>query len=108
MRKLLSMALLVVLIGSSLGQEAQPRATLQADSHVTLAVAFSPDGLLLATGGGDGKAKLWDVATGKLRATRKGHEGPRLATLLRAVSKTPTLRNVRKTAPTESCCAAQT
>jgi hypothetical protein len=35
--KLLSMALLLVLIGSSLGQQPQPRATLHADKHVTLA-----------------------------------------------------------------------
>jgi WD40 repeat protein len=36
------------------------------------AVAFSPDGKLLATASQDGTAKLWDAATGKLKATLKG------------------------------------
>jgi len=39
------------------------------------ALSFSPDGRVLATGCGDGVLKLWDIPSGKLRATLKGHTG---------------------------------
>ena len=38
-----------------------------------LSVAFSPNGLLLATGGWDGAVKLWDVQARTLLATLEGH-----------------------------------
>jgi WD40 repeat protein len=36
-------------------------------------VAFSPDGLTLASGSLEKTIKLWDVATGELKATLEGH-----------------------------------
>jgi WD40 repeat protein len=40
-----------------------------------LAVAFSPDGRRLASGGADRSVKLWDVATGSLARTLSQHLG---------------------------------
>lgn len=39
------------------------------------ALALSPDGKLLVTGGYDQKIKLWDLATGQEKTTLKGHNG---------------------------------
>ena len=36
-------------------------------------VAFAPDGQTLVTGGYDGKTKLWDLSTGKLKGQNKFH-----------------------------------
>ena len=52
----------------------------QAPAHPTghdwgTAVAFSPDGRLLATAGSDGTVRLWDPATGEHRRTLTGHLG---------------------------------
>jgi WD40 repeat protein/class 3 adenylate cyclase/tRNA A-37 threonylcarbamoyl transferase component Bud32 len=40
-----------------------------------LSVAFSPDGQRIATGSGDGMAKVWEAASGKELLTLKGHRG---------------------------------
>jgi periodic tryptophan protein 2 len=39
-------------------------------------IAYSPDGRLLATGGQDGKIKLWDASTGACFVTFGEHQGP--------------------------------
>ena len=65
--------------------------TLDAHPEMALCAAFSPDGQILATGGGHvdfgdddwflknfggGKIKLWDVASGRLLAEFEGHNRP--------------------------------
>src|SRR5262249_40600760 len=49
---------------------------LAAPANRALAVAFSPDGRLLATGGLDRQVQLWDVATGRILRSLAGHRGP--------------------------------
>ncbi|GAB5357522.1 hypothetical protein AAMO2058_000381600 [Amorphochlora amoebiformis] len=39
-------------------------------------IAYSPDGQLIATGGDDGKVKLWNAETGFCFVTFKDHTGP--------------------------------
>ena len=47
----------------------QLRFTLRGHPGAAHEVAFSPDGTTLATGGGNGVVRLWDLATGDVRAT---------------------------------------
>jgi WD40 repeat protein/tRNA A-37 threonylcarbamoyl transferase component Bud32 len=52
---------------------------LRGHSDLVVALAFTPDGTTLATGGSDGLVKIWDVATGRERGTLPGHGVPVLA-----------------------------
>jgi len=47
--------------------------TLQGHAGAVHTVAFSPDLTVLATGGRDGTARLWDLATGQCLHTLQGH-----------------------------------
>jgi WD40 repeat protein len=47
--------------------------TLEGHSGKIYSVAFSPDGLTLASGSSDSTIKLWDTATGMQRQTLEGH-----------------------------------
>jgi WD40 repeat protein/tRNA A-37 threonylcarbamoyl transferase component Bud32 len=62
--------------------------SLPAASANVLAVAMSPGGKILLTGGNDQQARLWDVATGNLVRRLNGHEGPLLAAAFSPDGKT--------------------
>jgi WD40 repeat protein len=54
----------------------QPELAAQTNHSMWIqTVTFSPDGRLVATGGGDGTIKLWDVASGRQLRTIFGHPG---------------------------------
>ena len=50
--------------------------TLEGHTDRVSSLSYSPNGATLASAGRDNTVRLWDVATGQLRATFMGHGGP--------------------------------
>jgi WD40 repeat protein/uncharacterized caspase-like protein len=78
MKNLLKMFLVMWLVLSAQAQvnAQQPELVVQT-GHIgaVLSVAFSPDGMVLASGGDDHSIKLWEVETGRKLRTLTGHPG---------------------------------
>src|SRR5688500_3908991 len=67
---------MAVLLGVTAGsaQAQRERLTLKGHQKGVQAIAFSPDGKRLASGGGDAAVALWDATTGQQLAVMKAHK----------------------------------
>ena len=64
-----------VVIWETAAATPKPIRTIEAHRGWVRAIAVSPDGKLLATGGNDRIVRLWDSSTGKLVRELNGHRG---------------------------------
>src|SRR5262245_46956185 len=53
----------------------KPRLALVGQKGGAHSLAFSPDGTLVVAGGRDKTVDVWEVGTGRVRASLVGHEG---------------------------------
>ena len=77
----------IVKLEKEIKAEAKPKALLKGHTDGVLCVAFSSDGKLLASASEDATVKLWEVATGKEKATLE-HKGRVTSVALSSDGKT--------------------
>jgi predicted NACHT family NTPase len=68
---------------------------LEGHTKGVTSLAFSPDGKTLASGSYDHSVRIWDLATGKERATFQEHTSPVLSVAFDAEGKTLVSATVR-------------
>src|SRR4051794_3725377 len=69
-----ALALAALAAAPARGADPEPR-TLKGHQGSVMAVAFSPDGKVLASGSRDGTIRLWDPQAGELKRTLAEHAG---------------------------------